>query len=71
MSASVDRQIVASLDQLHHEATGMIKPCRWSYSGGQDTYSCPHIKLTGREVIDRVSGFNHFTGASDANITRI
>ena len=57
--ATVDRQIVGALDQIHSELAGAA-PCRWEYKGIQDTYKCSHLKLTGREVIDKVESFNYF-----------
>ena len=56
---NVERQITASLDQLHREIVGR-EPCRWSYDGGKDIYSCPHLTLTGKDVIGRVESFNSY-----------
>ena len=56
---NVERQITASLDQLHREMVGK-EPCRWTYDGGKDTYSCPHLALTGKAVIGRVESFNSY-----------
>ena len=55
----VERQIVAALDQIHRELAGAA-PCRWSYQGVKDTYTCPHTSVTGRQVVDRVESFNYF-----------
>ena len=55
----VETQIASSLDQLHRELVGG-DPCRWTYDGLKDAYSCVHLRLTGRVVIDRVQGFNHY-----------
>jgi hypothetical protein len=57
---TTERQIVASLDQLHRELVG-IEPCRWAYDGKTDTYSCSHLEFTGRTVIYKVEGFNRYT----------
>ena len=56
---NVERQITASLDQLHREIIGR-EQCRWSYDGGKDIYSCPHLTLTGKDVIGRVESFNSY-----------
>lgn len=60
MASTVDRQIVAGLDQLHREAVGR-ELCRWQYDGVKDEYSCPHARLSGGVVIGRVEGFNRYT----------
>ena len=60
MASTVDRQIVAGLDQLHRETVGAGQ-CRWQYDGVKDEYSCPHLRLGGRVVIGRVEGFNRYT----------
>ncbi len=65
MASTVDRQIVASLDQLHREMVGMGQ-CRWSYDGVKDEYLCPHVQLSGRVVIRRVEGFNRYTITNDS-----
>ena len=57
--ANTDRQIVAGLDQIHRELITST-PCRWSYTGTTDTYTCPHLTLTGKEVITRVERFNYY-----------
>ena len=56
-----ERQIVAGLDQLHREF-GVREPCRFQYDGhgGNDTYSCEHIRLTGHALIEHVNWFNHY-----------
>ena len=59
MASTVDRQIVAGLDQLHRETVGMGQ-CRWEYDGVKDEYFCPHLRLDGRVVIGRVEGFNRY-----------
>ena len=51
MASTVDRQIVAGLDQLHREMVGAGQ-CRWAYDG--------------RVVISRVEGFNRYTITSDS-----
>jgi hypothetical protein len=58
---TLERQIVAALDQLHRDMAGNSL-CRWEYtgSGGQDVYSCPHLSLNGREVIGLVEQMNHY-----------
>jgi len=56
---ATERQIVAGLDQLHRQAAGYT-PCRWAYDGIKDLYSCSHIEVTGRCVINHVEGMNHF-----------
>ena len=56
----VETQIASSLDQLHRELVGG-DPCRWTYDGLKDAYSCVHLRLTGRVVIDRVQGFNRYS----------
>ena len=65
MASTVDRQIVAGLDQLHREMVGAGQ-CRWAYDGVKDEYLCPHLRLTGRVVISRVEGFNRYTITSDS-----
>jgi hypothetical protein len=60
MASTTERQIVASLDQLHREMSGN-KPCIWNYDGAKDVYSCPHLSLTGQIVIGRVQGFNRYS----------
>ena len=57
---TTERQIVASLDQLPRELVG-IKPCRWAYDGGTDTYTRSHLEATGKTVIGKVKGFNRYT----------
>ena len=57
---TTERQIVASLDQLHRELVG-VKPCRWAYDGRTDTYTCPHLEFTGKRVIGKVEGFTRYT----------
>jgi hypothetical protein len=57
---TTERQIVASLDQLHRELVG-VKPCRWAYDGRTDTYTCSHLEATGKTVIGKVEGFNRYT----------
>ena len=53
---TTDRQIVCILDRLHGG-----KPCRWSYDGQADIYSCEHGNtFTGREVIPQVEDMNYF-----------
>jgi len=63
-----ERQIVAGLDQLHREL-GFKEPCRWAYDGhgGNDTYACPHISLTGHALIEHVNGFNHYKFTQEDN----
>lgn len=56
----VETQITASLDQLHRELVGAAS-CRWTYDGRKDEYSCAHLRLTGKVVIDRVQGFNRYS----------
>ena len=56
-----ERQIVAALDHLHRALAGS-QPCRWTYQGMQDKYTCPHLGFTGREVISQVESVNHYTG---------
>lgn len=58
---TTERQIVAALDRLHRDMAGGGQ-CRWEYNGrgGQDTYSCPHLSLSGKEVIGLVEGMNHY-----------
>ena len=58
---TLERQIVAALDRLHRDMVGNSL-CRWEYkgSGGQDDYSCPHLFLTGREVVGQVEQMNHY-----------
>ena len=56
----LERQMLAALDRLHRELAGR-QSCRWSYDGGRDTYSCPHLSVTGREVVDRVDDMNLFS----------
>ena len=65
MASTVDRQIVAGLDQLHREMVGMGQ-CRWSYDGVKDEYFCPHVQLSGKVVISRVEGFNRYTITNDS-----
>ena len=65
MASTVDRQIVAGLDQLHRETVGTGQ-CRWEYDGVKDEYSCPHLRLSGRVVIGRVEGFNRYTITNDS-----
>jgi hypothetical protein len=55
----VETQITASLDQLHRELVGAA-PCRWTYDGRKDEYSCAHLRLTGKVVIGKVQDFNHY-----------
>ena len=59
---SVDKQIVCALDQLHRELTGEREKeaCRWQYKGGTDNYSCHHLSLSGKTVIEKVESFNSF-----------
>ena len=66
LPSTTERQIVASLDQLHREMVDS-KPCQWSYDGGKDLYSCPHLALTGKVVIGRVQGFNHYSINMEVN----
>ena len=56
---TIERQILAALDQLHRHVSG-IEPCRWAYDGGRDEYSCRHLSFIGREVIDQVERMNHY-----------
>ena len=56
---TTERQILSSLDQQHRDLVGPV-PCRWNYDGKTDTYSCQHLKLPGRAVIDRVEGMNRY-----------
>ena len=56
---TIERQILAALDQLHRQVSG-IEPCRWAYDGGRDEYSCAHLTFTGRAVIDHVQQMNHY-----------
>ena len=58
--STTERQIVASLDQIHREMVSH-EPCSWDYDGGKDVYSCPHIALAGKVVIERVEGFNRYS----------
>ena len=51
--------MLAALDRLHRELAER-QPCRWSYDGGRDTYSCPHLSVTGRDVVNRVNGMNYY-----------
>jgi len=56
---TTEKQILSSLDQIHRELSS-VAPCRWQYDGVQDVYSCTHLRLSGREVIDRVHTFNRW-----------
>lgn len=47
-----DQVIAKALDRLHTDLAGYRKPCRWHYDGKTDIYSCCHIELKGRTVID-------------------
>lgn len=47
----MNRAIAQTLDRLHAELAGKRKPCRWAYDGARDIYSCPHLTLTGGQVI--------------------
>ena len=58
---TIDKQIHASLEQIHRERVGMPSAnCWWHYNGGQDVYSCPHITLSGGAVISRVETMNYY-----------
>ena len=61
---TTEKQILSSLDQIHRELSSVV-PCRWQYDGVQDVYSCTHLRLAGKEVIDRVHTFNRWAGSED------
>ena len=56
---TTEKQILSSLDQIHRELSS-VAPCRWQYDGVQDVYFCTHLRLSGREVIDKVQTFNRW-----------
>ena len=63
---TVERQILAALDRLHRELTDS-QLCRWQYDGVKDNYSCPHLSVTGREVISRVEMMNHYSNRKEGD----
>lgn len=56
----IGRQIVSILDRLHRLETGATDPCRWTYNGIKDSYSCDHLVLEGRAVIGEYERHNYF-----------
>ena len=56
MGVNIDKQIVSTLDRLHHQVS--YKPCRWFYDSKQDIYSCSHMQLLGKVVIPEVKKLN-------------
>lgn len=64
----LERQIASSLDQIHAElAQSKGSRCRWEYDGGKDTYSCPHIAISGRDMVARIDRFNYYPMRVDSN----
>lgn len=62
---TTERQILAALDRLHREMADN-QPCRWRYDGGRDNYSCSHLSLSGRDVIDRVEAMNYYPNRQES-----
>jgi len=53
----IDQQICKALDRMHYELAGYREPCRWRYDGKSDTYSCEHVSIQGKHVIEQVNPY--------------
>ena len=63
---TLERQILAALDRLHRELIDS-QLCRWQYDGGRDDYACPHLRLSGRDVISRVEAMNYYPNRKESD----
>lgn len=53
---SIDKQLVSALDRIHRDVSRQV--CRWQYDNMKDTYSCQHMIVTGRQLVDEVNRVN-------------
>ena len=52
-SISTDHQILSILRQLHNTLAGSDHECRWHHNEQDQNYSCEHITIPARDVVDR------------------
>jgi len=49
---STDKQIHSILKRLHREMHSPERDCRWQYHDKEQIYSCIHLSISARDVVD-------------------